>query len=218
MEQTLFFVYHGCLLVSAIMAIIYRKPLTKWHLAIMALYLPLVFLMEVYQASRLYIWKNSTPIVYNIYRPVSVVVFAMIYSSIPFMSRFRKPIIGITAAYLLIIIITYSLFPSIFSSNNTYLTLARGICMVFFGLFFLISFFRLDNVAEETFWQPLIWITIGVVIFYPVISISIGFEEYLRFYKATLSGHKLYQAIPRVMGIFMYCCFSYAFYLCKKKS
>jgi hypothetical protein len=36
--------------------------------------------------------------------------------------------------------------------------------------------------------------------------------------EATLYGLKLYQAIPKVMSLFMYPLFSYAFYLCQKKN
>jgi hypothetical protein len=65
--------------------------------------------------------------------------------------------------------------------------------------------------------MPHIWITIGVATFYPVISISLSFQKYLSANDATLFGLKVYQAIPQVMSIFMYSCFSYAFYLCQKK-
>jgi len=217
MQQALFYIYMGSLFASAVLAVIYRKNLTGWRLTMMSFYLPLVFLMEVYQALRLYVWNNSTPIVYNIYRPVTVIVFAVMYYSLPPMFRFRKLIIGITAIYLAALFTTYFVIDSI-HHNNLYLTLARGICISFFGLFFLMSFLQLDNTNEEKYWRPLIWVTTGVLIFYPVISIALGFEELLRNSDATVLGLRLYQAIPRLMSIFMYSCFGYAFYICKTKS
>lgn len=217
MQSTLFFIYMGTLLASALAAIIYQRNLARWCLSIMVFYLPLVFIMEVYQALRLYVWKNPTAFVYNIYKPATVIVFAVIYYSLPPMFRFRKLIIGITAVYLIALVITYSFIDSIFA-NNTFLTFGRGICITFFGIFFLMSFFLLDNETEEKFWQPLMWITIGVLTFYPVISISLGLEGYLRRHNVTIGEFKLYQAIPRLMSIFMYSCFGYAFYLCRKKS
>ena len=213
----LFFAYMGALLLSALSSIIYRKHLPRWHLSIMAIYLPLVFVLEVYTASRLYIWPHSTASVYNIYKPVSVIVFAIFYYFLPPVARFRKVIIGITVLYLLAVIFTYIFFTPL-SINNTYLTLARGACISFFAIFFLMSIFLLDNPVEERFWLPVLWVTIGVLVFYPVISIAVGFEELLRNSQATVGGVKLYQAIPRLMSIFMYSCFSYAFYLCKRKS
>ncbi|HLG40461.1 MAG TPA: hypothetical protein VI461_12365 [Chitinophagaceae bacterium] len=216
--QPLYFIYMSCLLTSAIVAIIYRRNLINWQLNIMIFYLPLVFIMEVYQGWQLFAWGKSTASVYNIYKPVSVIVFGFIYYSIPIMVRFRKLIVGITAVYLIITITAYLTIDSVFSTNNTYLTLSRGICITFFCVFFLISIFVLDNPEKEMFWRPLIWITIGAVTFYPVVSISLGFHNFLRDYNATLFGLKLYQAIPQLMSIFMYSCFIYAFYLCKKKS
>ena len=216
--QPLYFVYMAFLLASALVAIAYSRNLSKWHLKIMVLYLPLVFLMESYQAWKLFGLGKSTAPIYNIYKPISVLVFAAIYFSIPIMARFRKLIIGIVSVYLLVVLMSYIFIDSIFLTNNIYLTLARGICITFFCVFFLISFFLLDSFEKEKFWQPLIWVTVGAVTFYPVISISIGFHEYLRDYNATVFGTKLYQAVPQIMSIFMYSCFSYAFYLCKKKS
>src|SRR5205085_12295501 len=160
MERARSFIYMGTLLLSAISAVVYRKSLVRWCLIIMTFYLPLVFIMEVYQALRLYIWKNPTAFVYNIYKPLSVVVFAAIYYSVPIMFRFRKLIVGITLAYLTVVVINYLFIVSIFQ-NNTYLTLARGICITFFAVFFLMGVFLLDKSAEEKFWQPLIWVTIG---------------------------------------------------------
>jgi hypothetical protein len=218
MKQALFFTYISCLLLSAATAIIYRRYLIGRRLTIMAFYLPLLFIMEVYLAWHLHEWPDkSNDFAYNIYKPINVIVFAALYYSIPAMSRFRKLIVGITAVYLFIIIAAYAFIVPI-NVANTSITLARGICITFFAVFYLMSLLLLDNLAETKFWKPLTWITIGVLTFYPVVSISIGFYHYLRDYNATLFGLKLYQIVPQLMSIFMYSCFTYAFYLCKKKS
>jgi hypothetical protein len=80
-----------------------------------------------------------------------------------------------------------------------------------------LRYFNLDNSAEEKFWRPLLWITIGIATFYPVISISLSLQNYLTVGRYTFYGLKVYQVIPQLMSIFMYSCFSYAFYLCQKK-
>ena len=216
MKDAILCTYMGCLLLSAVVAVAYNRSLGRWKLTIMSFYLPLIFIMEVYTAFRVHDGK-SNDLAYNIYRPVTVVVFAIIYYSIPIMSRFRKMIIGITLVYLLLLVITF-LFIVPIQRSNTSLTLARGACITFFAVFYLISLLLLDNIAEQKFWQPLNWVTIGVLVFYPVISISVGFQQYLYDNNATLLGFKLYQVIPRLLSIFMYGCFTYAFYLCKKKS
>jgi len=218
MKQALFFTYICFLLLSAVASIIYRRNLIGWRLTIMSVYLPLLFILEAYLAWHLHEWPAKTnDFAYNIYKPVNVIVFASLYYSIPIMSRFRKLIIGITAVYLFILIIAYSFIVSI-DVANTSITLARGMCISFFALFYLISLLLVDDFAATKFWQPLTWMTIGILTFYPVASISIGFYHYLRDYNATLFGLKLYQVVPQLMSIFMYSCFTYAFYLCKKKS
>jgi hypothetical protein len=65
---------------------------------------------------------------------------------------------------------------------------------------------------------PVIWITIGIVVFYPVVNISFAFYTHLVSYRSDFLGIKLYKVIPQLMSIFMYSCFNYAFYLCKKKN
>ena len=216
MKDVIFYTYMACLLLSGVTAIVYSRFLGRWKLTIMTFYLPVLFIMEVYTAIRAATGKSNY-LVYNIYRPVSVFVFAVIYYSIPIMSRFRKMIVGITLVYLVLLVVAYSFIVSI-EESNTSLTLARGICITFPAVFYLISLLLLDTVKEQKFWQPLTWITIGVLVFYPVISISVGFQNYLYDNNATVLGFKLYQVIPQLMSIFMYGCFTYAFYLCKKTS
>jgi hypothetical protein len=181
-------------------------------------YLFLVLLQEtILGIASLLDYYTSNALVYNIYRPVSAMVFAFIYYSIPMMGPFRKLILWTTIGYCVLTFIDYCFIESIFTTSS-YLTLARGLVITFFAVLFLFSYFHLDNYAEEKYWHPLIWVTIGVAAFYPVISLSLSFQKYMSVYSATLYGLKLYQVIPQVMSIFMYSCFSYAFYLCQKKN
>jgi hypothetical protein len=213
----LFFPYVFTVLFSAFVAFYHRKYLASRQLIIMLPYLFLVFVQEIVLglASILdYYARNA--LVYNIYRPVSVFVFAYVYYRLPFMKPVRKIIVWATGIYFIATLIDYFFIESILTTS-IYLTLARGFLITFFAVLFLFRYFELDDLDEEKFWRPLIWITIGVTTFYPVISVSISFQQYLSDNKATLFGYKVYNIIPQVMSIFMYSCFSYAFYLCKKK-
>jgi hypothetical protein len=196
------------------MAFVYRKQLGSRALIVLLPYLILVSIQEI---SITIIRQNggiySTAIIYNIYRPISAIVFAWIYYQLPFMLFWKKFIVAIIILYLILTLINYSLIESIFSTSS-YLAVARGLVITLFAIFFLFSYFNLDNTAEEKYWRPLIWITAGVIIFYPVASISLTFQKFLASKNATLFSQKLYHLIPQVMSIFMYSCFSYAFYLC----
>jgi hypothetical protein len=59
-------------------------------------------------------------------------------------------------------------------------------------------------------------VTIGVIIFYPAINVSLGLQKHLSDFNVRVGGLKLHQLIPQVLSIFMYGCFSYAFCLCRK--
>lgn len=217
-KAILFFLYLAAILLSAVASIVFRRSLNRRKIAIMMPYLSLVFLMEagLYIAMS-YKAISDTVFVYNIYKIVTVLVFALLYYRIPFMAPFRRLILILTAGYLLVIAISYLSYASILG-HNPYLTLLRGFLVTLFAILFLLRFFGLDNPEEEKFWRPLLWITAGVALFYPVISITASFSSFLSKHDATLFGFKLYQTIPQLMSIFMYSCFSYAFYLCHKKN
>jgi hypothetical protein len=133
------------------------------------------------------------------------------------MKRFRKLMLSLTLVYLVLTLVNYLFIESIFAASS-YLTIARAFVITFFAILFLFGYFILDDHEQEKFWHPPVWITAGIVIFYPVAGISIHFQKYLAATGATFYGQKLYQIIPQVMSIFMYGCFSYAFYLCQKKN
>jgi hypothetical protein len=218
MKLVLLFFYLSSILVSTVMAFVYRKQLRSKNLYVLLPFLVLVFFQElIVNTGGLMGYITSNSVIYNIYRPITAIVFAFVYYRIPFMSPWKKLIAGLTILYLTITFINYCFIESIFTTSS-YLTLARGFVITFCAVLFLFSYFNLDNLAQEKYWRPLVWVTIGVVIFYPVISISTNFQKYLAATSATLYGMRLYQLIPQVMSIFMYSCFSYAFYLCKKEN
>jgi hypothetical protein len=207
------------MLLSAVVAFAFRSHIRERKLTILIPYLFYIFFQEatlIILAATDRSFSNS--IVYNIYRPVSALVFAYIYWNIPFMARYRKLIFAITGIYLFLAITTYFLGIDSIKVPSSYLTVARGLVITGCAVLFLFSYFNLENAEEEKFWHPLVWITAGLVIFYPVVTISLSFHKYLLSHDATVYGLKLYQVIPQVMSIFMYSCFSYAFYLCQRKN
>ena len=216
MIDVLYILYLLSILVSAVMAVIYRKDLATRKLVILVPFLIIVFFQESTLRLTEYLdYSFSSAVIYNIYRPVSALVFSWIYYRVPFMSPLKKLIAGLTILYVFITLINYCFITSIFF-NSSYLTLLRGFLITFCAILFLFRYFNLDNLKEEKYWRPLVWITAGIAVFYPVVTLSVTFQDYLDTQDATLFGFKLYRVIPQVISIFMYSCFSYAFYLCRK--
>jgi hypothetical protein len=219
MKTFVFFVYLFSLLFSALVAFAYRKSLRSRLLSIFIPYLLFVFIQELV----IYIYLKNSPantstgIFYNIYDPIYVLVFAFVYYRIPLNARVRKLIALLVILYMLLWIITVFFIKSIWVLNG-YLSLAAGFVVTCFAIFFLFNYFNLDKQTDEKHWRPALWITIGAVVFYPVINISMVFHAHLLAISATFYGFKLYQLIPQLMSMFMYGCFAYAFYLCKKKN
>jgi hypothetical protein len=218
MKTILLFVYLSSLLVSAIMALANRSALKSRLLFLLAPFLVYVFLQELGIYLYLLQWpKSSTGVFYNIYNPINTTVFCILYYRIPFNRWSRKWIVIMLAIYLSAIIITLAFLQPI-TKLNFYLSLGGGFVIICCGILFLRSYFDLDNLREEKYWRPLLWITVAVVMFYTVVNISWAFHKSLLANSATLGGFKLYQLIPQVMSIFMYSCFTYAFYLCRKRN
>jgi hypothetical protein len=212
------FLYFAVMLLSLVAAINYRRALRSRQLTLFIPYLALVFIQEV--SLYLYLQQSpggSTAIVYNFYRPVSTSFFAWIFYSILDNNGFRKIIIIMISVYLAATTVTFGFLQSIYKYNN-YLYLSGGLIITICAVFFLFNYFELDNHSEEKKWSPVLWITIGIVVFYPVVNISLALYNHLKVTTGAVPGVKVYQLIPRVMSIFMYSCFAWAFYLCKKKN
>lgn len=214
MILTLQIVYFISILVSAIVALRFQDLIKSRKLGIMIPFLFWVFAQEL----TLYLLvdsssKMSNAIVYHVYRVINVIVFAIIFYRIPIMAPLRKLIVILAALYILVNVMVFG-FISPIQLPNTYLSLARGLVISCYAIFFLFSYFSLDNLKDEKYWTPILWISIGILIFYPVISLPLALQGQF----ASMNLTALYRYIPQTMSIFMYSCFTYAFYLCKKKN
>lgn len=203
---------------SALMAYTYRKDLKSRQLFVFIPFLFYTFLQELALFIYLHNWTNtSTGTVYNFYIPARVIILAGFFYFIPFNAPLRKLILWMVIVYLAITIVTFCFIQPV-TIYNSYLSLAAGMIITCCAIFFLFNYFTLDNRTLEKHWRPVVWITVGLVTFFPVVNISFSFYTQLLAYKASIFGVKLYKLIPQFMSIFMYSCFSYAFYLCKKKN
>lgn len=214
----LYIIYLACLLSSSVIAFAYRKSLKSRQLSLFPFYLLLVFAQELITFLLVKRFPSySTGFIYNVYNPVNVLFFVFFYYRIPFNWPVRKLIGSLVIVFLTVVVFTFCFIKPIREYNN-YLSLAGGFLIAFCGILFLFNYFKLDNHTEEKKWLPVIWITIGLVAFYPVVNISFALYKYLRAYQATIFGMPLYRLIPQLMSIFMYVCFIRAFYLCSKKN
>lgn len=217
-KDLIYLIYLACLLLSAVSASYYRKALGSRQLSIFEPYLWYVVIQEI--GVFLYLRLAQVPktdLVYNLYRPITLCVFTWFFYHIPFNTPVRKLIFWIFSLYISILMITFAFLHSAFK-YNTYLSLAAAIVITSCALFTLYNYFNLDNQAEEEKWRPVIWIATGVIFFYPVVNIPFAFYEHIVKIKATIFGMSIFNFMPRIMSIFMYGCFTYAFHLCKKKN
>jgi hypothetical protein len=200
------------------MALINFRYLRSRQLLFFAPYLILLSVQEL----GIHIYLNFHPtqktgVLYNISRPVSTTFFALFFYLVPVNRPFRKLIAWMLGVYLTLVSVTFVFLHPI-TEYNSYLSLASAFVISCSGILFLFNYFNLDNVDEEKKWRAVVWISTGLVIFYPVTNIVFAFHKKILAVDASILETPLHQAVPRIMSIFMYGCFTYAFYLCQKKN
>lgn len=214
----LYFCYLVSILLSALAATWYWKSLKKMQLILFVPYLWYVTLQEwaIFILTKLEI-IYKTALFYNIYRPLSATAFFLIFHRLKANNPQTKTLIQqLYIGYVLFAILLLAIVP--LTEMNRYLSLATGFVISSYALLFLFSYFNLDDSKEEYKWYPVIPISIGLLAFYPVVNISFTFYSHLLRSEALIFGTKVYQFVPQVMSLFMYSCFTYAFYLCKKRN
>ena len=211
------YIYLACLLTSSIIGFVYHKDLRSRRLSFFPFYLLLVFIQEL--TATVLVTQDpsySTGFIYNIYNPVNTLFYVIFYYFVPVNLPVRKLIGVLIIVFIILTMATFFFFKPI-HVYNSYLSLGSGFLITFCGILFLFNYFKLDNHTEEKKWLPVIWITIGLVAFYPVVNISFALHKNLLAYQATIFGMKLYRLMPQLMSIFMYVCFIRAFYLCSRQ-
>ncbi|MET0392235.1 MAG: hypothetical protein ABW019_03800 [Chitinophagaceae bacterium] len=207
--------YSACLLLSIILAVTNRKALKSRQLFFFIPYLCLVLAQELVLA---YIYTvGPTGMIYNFYRLITTIVFTLFFYFIPVNTPSRRIIAWLLGLYLAVWAITFGLLHSV-SQYNSYLSMGGGLVITASALLFLLNYFNLDNRREEKNWLPVVWVTIGMIVYFPVVNVALTLYKYIYAYQATIFDMLLYNAIPQLMSIFMYSCFTYAFYLCQKKN
>jgi len=210
-------IYLAILLSSLIVAIVCRNSIKKRRLSIFIPYLAYVFIQE-FGLNIIFDFVCpgcATHIFYNFYRPVSVILLSTFFYAIPFNLKQRKVIIWAVAIYLSVTVFTFTFIYSLLEPSP-YLSGLGGLLLTCFSLITIFNYFNLDNIFQEKHWIPVVWICIGITIFYPVLNISSTFHDKLLLLNANIFGDKIYRVVPKIMSLFMYSCFIYAFYLCKK--
>lgn len=213
--MTLFILYMGVLLFSAIAGAVYWRWLKSRMLHYFVPLLFFTFLLEFYCYYAVNLWNVPTGWIYNIFVPVEVIFFAFFYYALPITKKFRTTILCLTILYFLAEVIVFGTIQPIHSLNS-YLFLSGGLLVVICGILFLYQYFQLDNTTTERRWLPVVWITAGLIIFFAVSSITIALYDSLVSYQVNIFGMKLHHIIPRVLSIILYSCFARAFYLCKE--
>jgi hypothetical protein len=182
-------------------------------------FLPFIFLTLLVELVAVYYKYNldqSNAWLYNSYLVIQVAFFTWLYYQNIENPRFRQIIRILSVLFFGGVMVTY-IFLDTITSFNPAIFVIGGIIITLFAVLFLLYFFSLENIVAEDKLYPLIYVTIGIVAYFAVCSLTITLYKYLKIYNLEIAGTKLYNLVPRLLSIFMYLIFAYSFYVCRRK-
>jgi hypothetical protein len=64
--------------------------------------------------------------------------------------------------------------------------------------------------------DPVIWVAVGVVVFFSGVSIVFSLYQFIQIRQIKLWGEPIYTLVPRLLSIILYSCLSIAIITCRK--
>ena len=193
-----------------------------WHFrwlknTFMIWFLPFLMITLITEIIGDLILLKSNGWLYNLYQLFEVLFFTFIYCQIPLQKIYKILFICLTTIFFSIVLAVHLIIrPSPLLELNVYLFVTAGFLIVLYNIFFLFYYFTLDNTGAEQKLIPLLYIGVGVTLYFSVLCIVITLYDYIRIHNLQIGGVKLYNALPRAVDYLLYSDFAYAFYLCRK--
>jgi len=203
-------------LLSLVLAIVFYKNLKQFKLTG---FVPLLFIVCVteflagnFQSIG---WKGNHT-VYNIYVIISTpVTFYIFLQMLSYKSWARA--LYITVGILLFI---FTLLNFLFLQGSvdfdTYSLILVEFIIAILSLLVIARLFQEDDTTVLLNHHPYFWIGASTLIFSAVTLIVLGLQQFLMLKKIQIGGVQIYRVIMPAINVFLYSCYSYAFYLCRK--
>lgn len=112
------------------------------------------------------------------------------------------------------ILVGYFFFPGYYPAFY-YCIMLVGFFLSFTSLGYMYSRFLRDEANDLTD-DPVIWVAVGVVVFFSGVSIVFSLYQFIQMRQIKLWGEPIYALVPRLLSLFLYSCLSIAIITCRK--
>lgn len=198
------------------LAIAFYKGLKNFKLTGFITLLAIVCTTEIIAVNTRFFGWTANTLIYNIYVIVSTPVTIYIYLQMLAYKGLIKSIYISVGVLLFIFTLLNFLFVQGWEKFDTYSLIFVEFITAMLALLVIARLFKEDDSAIMLNHHPYFWISASTLIFSAVTLIVLGLQQFLLLKKIQIGGVQIYRVIMPAINVFLYSCYSYAFYLCRK--
>lgn len=179
------------------------------------LFIPFLGATLVIETLASFVWTHANGWLYNIYVLLQFPFTSFFFYRVTGINKLKTTIKLTAFAFLLFCIYMY-LFQSSFIEFNLWIFTLDCFLTVLYAIFFLFYCINENDITKIAAQRPALSVTIGIVIFFSIVSILFNTYKFIRANELKLFGIYLDNIVPQLLSIIMYGCFSYAFIVWKQ--
>jgi len=204
-------------LLSLLFAICFYKGLKRFKILG---FIPLLFIVCITELiavnTTFFGWANNNLLIYNLYVIVSTPVTAYIFLRMLGYQGLKRSLYISMGVLLFTFTVLNFLFVQGQVNFNTYSLILVEFVIAMLALLVIARLFREDDSTILLNHHPYFWISASTLIFSAVTLIVLGLQQFFLLKRIQIGGVQIYRVIMPAINVFLYSCYSYAFYLCRK--
>jgi len=203
-------------LLSLVSALAFYKGLKSFKLLGFIPLLLVVCITEGFATNAVFFGWDSNILIYDLYVIISTPIIMYIYLQMLGYTHFTRKIFIAIATLLFIFTVLNFTFVQGYVKFDTYSLILVEFVTAILSLITIAKLFQDDDGSIALNHHPYFWISASTLIFSAVTLIVLGLQQFLALKNVQIGGVRIYAVIMPMINVFLYGCYSYAFYLCKK--
>jgi len=160
-------------------------------------------------------WQNNYPL-YNCYLIISfALTFYVFYKILAYSGWIKFIFLFVNFFAIAFFLINLFFIQGIIKFNTNTLILSEFMSALL-ALQLLIKLFKDDDFSILLYDHPYFWLSGGTLIFSICELVILGLQHYIIVHQLQVNGENIYQTLTPILAVILYCCYSYAFFLCNK--
>ncbi len=203
-------------LLSLLLSVIFYRELKNFKLLGFIPLLLIVCVTELLAVNYKLLGWHGNLTIYNIYVIISTPVTCYIFFQMLMYKGWARALYISASVLLFIFTLLNYLFLQGSVEFDTYSLIVVEFIIAILSLLVIAHLFQEDDVSVLLNHHPYFWIGASTLIFSAVTLIVLGLQQFLLLKQIQIGGVQIYRVIMPAINVFLYSCYSYAFYLCRK--